>query len=490
MGSQRQTLHPTTIERNHQKVHREATSLEQALAQSTTRINRNTTTRSEIESELVCFQRAFIGGKNRSLEVFTTGGGTRSINLAFESVLARVRNSSNGGQTNNNGETIKVLTGNPHLAVERAERRFRFQLVRLTEQGALSLPLLQAQVSDLSVAAIYSQTLSYTDGITDPLQEILNVVETENQRRSALNVPLITLINDCCLAFSVLCHAPETRILDLSEHCITPVIVTLDAHKHLGTDKGISSVIGTPGTLSLLTNHVKVGGQPSEDTLIRAMACMKMVGQTNYVKQYQLLGTHVQRVVDAVESLGLTVIHSKNRCKGSTVVSVEDPSGIYKQKMKKCGHTLASLFNVYPNEPKRCQTGWQLSLTPHALREVKGTCALDLFLKDLKASHELIASHSNMYHMVTSVVSENSLLACLCSGNLDPFLLPYLGQFGRARKFMEEFVRRFFTAQMDCGILNSERRRNPAQQLMVAGRRGSIVVFFIALWWILVKRKR
>ena len=55
--SQRQTLHPTTIERNHQKVHREATSLEQALAQSTTRINRNTTTRSEIESELVCFQR-------------------------------------------------------------------------------------------------------------------------------------------------------------------------------------------------------------------------------------------------------------------------------------------------------------------------------------------------------------------------------------------------------------------------------------------------
>ena len=55
--SQRQTLHPTTIERNHQKVHREATSLEQALAQSTTRINRTTTTRSEIESELVCFQR-------------------------------------------------------------------------------------------------------------------------------------------------------------------------------------------------------------------------------------------------------------------------------------------------------------------------------------------------------------------------------------------------------------------------------------------------
>ena len=44
-----------------------------------------------------------------------------------------------------------------------------------------------------------------------------------------------------------------------------PTIVTLDAHKHLGTDKGVSSVVGTPGTLSHLRGHVKVGAQPVSD---------------------------------------------------------------------------------------------------------------------------------------------------------------------------------------------------------------------------------
>jgi hypothetical protein len=58
----------------------------------------------------------------------------------------------------------------------------------------------------------------------------------------------ITLINDSCLAFSVLVHndggkaegggnGVSMRVLDLSEHYDTPIMVTLDAHKHLGTDK-------------------------------------------------------------------------------------------------------------------------------------------------------------------------------------------------------------------------------------------------------------
>ena len=64
--------------------------------------------------------------------------------------------------------------------------------------------------------------------------------------------PPVTLINDCCLAFAVLVHnggersraagaaraaaarRPSLRLLDLSAGHETPVIVMLDAHKHLG----------------------------------------------------------------------------------------------------------------------------------------------------------------------------------------------------------------------------------------------------------------
>ena len=92
------------------------------------------------------------------------------------------------------------------------------------------------------------QTLSYTDGISDDLEAILDVIEAENERRldaDGDDATLVTLINDCCLAFCVLVHndgaAPGSkslRLLDLAQGYTTPVIVTLDAHKHLGTDKG------------------------------------------------------------------------------------------------------------------------------------------------------------------------------------------------------------------------------------------------------------
>ena len=322
-------------------------------------INNPTATRSNLETLLVNFQRNFIGGKDRSLEVVSTAGGTRSINLAFESVLVKCRqHANNRNETNQTNETkestefteftefnkiqkrscrsMKVLTGNPHLAVERAERRFGFELIRLPHQGVLSPEQLKNHVSDLSVVAVYTQTLSYTDGITDPLFEILTIIEKENQRRLAIqqsfasansssnedandedtssNVhnsvhnsvhnnapPLITLINDCCLAFSVLVHAPHQRILDLSRNCITPIIVTIDAHKHLGTDKGMSTVIGTPGTLSHLTGHIRVGGQPTTNDLIRALTSIRLVGVQQYETLYHELGLAVQKVCRIVQ---------------------------------------------------------------------------------------------------------------------------------------------------------------------------------------------
>jgi hypothetical protein len=123
------------------------------------------------------------------------------------------------------------------------------------------------------------------------------VIEAENRRRVAaaavrgLVPSLVTMVNDCCLAFCVLvmnggseggggqaqgqpkgkAAAPKSaskrkagaaaaasstssssslssggslRLLDLAEEglFVTPCVVTQDAHKHLGTDKGVSTV--------------------------------------------------------------------------------------------------------------------------------------------------------------------------------------------------------------------------------------------------------
>jgi hypothetical protein len=62
---------------------------------------------------------------------------------------------------------------------------------------------------------------------------------------------------DSCLVFNVLIHndakegRPNLRLLDLSENHITPTIVMNIAHKHLGTNKGLSTIAGTKGALSI-----------------------------------------------------------------------------------------------------------------------------------------------------------------------------------------------------------------------------------------------
>ena len=67
-----------------------------------------------------------MGGLKKDVEAVSTGGGTRSINVAFETVLRSLP--AGFGRP-------RVLTGNPHLAVERAERRFGFALLRVFLEG-------------------------------------------------------------------------------------------------------------------------------------------------------------------------------------------------------------------------------------------------------------------------------------------------------------------------------------------------------------------
>ena len=43
--------------------------------------------RQDFHGDLVAFQRHFLGGLQKDVEAVATGGGTRSINVAFETVL-------------------------------------------------------------------------------------------------------------------------------------------------------------------------------------------------------------------------------------------------------------------------------------------------------------------------------------------------------------------------------------------------------------------
>ena len=82
----------------------------------------------------------------------------------------------------------QVVTGNPHLAVERANRRFLIDVLRVQKDGAVCLEGLRRSVRDPAVVACYTQTLSITDGITDPLHEVLAILEEENLRRQASGI--------------------------------------------------------------------------------------------------------------------------------------------------------------------------------------------------------------------------------------------------------------------------------------------------------------
>jgi hypothetical protein len=116
--------------------------------------------REQLERGVFQFQRHFAGGQQRSVEAISSGGGTRSINYAFEAVLARARAARPGVQLQ-----LKLVTGNPHLAVERAQRRFLFDVVRVTKDGIVCLEGLRREIADPAVVMVYLQVGRSTSNI-------------------------------------------------------------------------------------------------------------------------------------------------------------------------------------------------------------------------------------------------------------------------------------------------------------------------------------
>ena len=315
-------------------------------------------------------------------------------------------------------------------------------------------------------------------------------MEAENERRSGAGLPLVTLVNDSCLAFCVLVHNDGRggrgclRLLDLAgARCTTPLIVTLDAHKHLGVDKGVSSCVGSPGTLSHLAGSVRVGAQPTKGMLVRALADLLLVGVDGYTRIYRELAEQMRRVEAAVEAAGLAVVHRSHRAAGSSVISAEDPAGVLMRKLKRRGHSFASLFNLYPSDPARCQYGWSLSLTPYALRDLGGAgggaTALEVFLRDLgRAAAEARAADSRL----ATLFSANSLPGILLRGGTEElYLFTLLWRPGLGRAAASLVLRRLFTGLLDAGVVRSRKRADPLRELAWLAVCGVLLALALAL---------
>eukprot|EP00930_Biecheleria_cincta_P036508 TRINITY_DN25027_c0_g1_i1.p1 TRINITY_DN25027_c0_g1~~TRINITY_DN25027_c0_g1_i1.p1 ORF type:complete len:848 (-),score=132.65 TRINITY_DN25027_c0_g1_i1:57-2600(-) len=440
--------------------------------------------REDVEKHVLQFQRNFVGGKRRSVEAVVSAGGTRSGNFAFESVMARAATKLGPGTR------IKLIVGNPHLLVERAERRFQFEVIRVHRDGVICIDGLKDAISDPAVAAVYTQTLSITDGITDPLPDVLRVVEEENRKRQANGGLLVTIINDNCLALSVLIHndgnhgSQNLRMLDLTEKCITPTMMMLDAHKHLGADKGLSMVMGTPGTLSALSGHVKVGAQPSHGELVRGLADMLLVGTDGYYEKYRALAASVAEATKTMSTAGMKLIHSQNVVTGSTAFGVEDPSGCIGKRLKKQGHFPSPLFGVAPEHPSRCQSGFLLHVTPHALRTMEnGQRAFDIFVTDAVKSYRHVSAN---YSSAAKCFRENSLPAfLLAGGNEELWSFELLRRPGFGRDFMQLFLRRIYSGILDSGVICTQKRPAALRELLKR-----VLLFVVVLFSLRRLRRR
>ena len=119
----------------------------------------------------------------------------------------------------------------------------------------------------------------------------------------------------------------------------------------------------------------QVGSQPTRGELARAMADMLFVGLEGYHAKYNALAAAVDGAVGKIAAAGMTIIHGEHRARGSTAFSVEDPSAAVGRMVKKRGHAPSLVFTINRDAPARCQTGFLMSLTPHALREVRPLAA-------------------------------------------------------------------------------------------------------------------
>lgn len=206
--------------------------------------------------------------------------------------------------------------------------------------------------------------------------------------------------------------------------------------------------------------------QPQTGDLVRAVADVRLMGSDGYRELYVNLRHAVDRVVWRIQAAGMVIFHAHNRSKGSSVIAVEDPSGAVCKRMRRLGHSTGVLCNMQPEYPSRCQTGWQLSITPHQLRLLDGgKSALDVFVDDLVWIHEAVQA-DRVLNISRKLFRESSLPAHFISRNLDPFMISLLAKAGLSRSLVTLVIRRAFcTGQLDGGTLCFRKRRDFVREL-------------------------
>jgi hypothetical protein len=182
---------------------------------------------------------------------------------------------------------------------------------------------------------------------------------------------------------------------------------------------------------------------------------MWLVGRPRYEALYRELASAVEEAVIVFESAGVKLFHAQNRIKGSTVIGLEDPCGAIHKNLKK-RHAMGLLFGMRRHDPSRCQSGVQVSFTPHALRLVEGNKrAIDAFVEDVVRVSKQVQNSPALSLARWGVVKEASLLPCILSGNVLAWLLPQLHRPGYGRYLGTLLLRSYFTANLDSGVIRS-----------------------------------
>ena len=182
----------------------------------------------------------------------------------------------------------------------------------------------------------------------------------------------------------------------------------------------------------------------------------------------------------------MRIIHAQNRARGSTAFSVEDPSARVTRMLKGRGHGPSPVFRMHPHAPERCQTGFLMSLTPHALREIKpGVSALDIFVADLTECHtHAVAKPSRL----AQLFREDSLPGILLSsGNEDVWVFAQLRNPGVTRDVLSVVLRRLYSAIFDSGVVCTHRQHAPLASLLT---RSAGMAAFVAAGGYGIRRAR
>jgi hypothetical protein len=284
----------------------------------------------------------------------------------------------------------------------------------------------------------------------------VEIIEKENKRRCSIaGTRPVVHINDCCLSLSVLLLNPKTmRVFELARD--TPTLLSLDAHKHMGAEKGISTVFGTPNTLThVMEGKIRVGAEPSKGDVIRAILDLSCVSAKGYVKLYKHLQDVISKTTQTLEKAGLRQVRTAHRVYGSTVICFDDPSGAIGRKLKKRGFETSSIFNLYDGskqESSNLSSALQLSVTPRVLRRIPGSgkIALDLFIEEaIKVKNEVESNTS--IRITRNLFGKDALIPNLLTDNVDVYLFSKISKGGVWKDIGCLLARRYSSVLMDSG---------------------------------------